>query len=509
MADLDFTNRNAFRKGSKVRMIDEDPTYLSFMFLFHYNDHSSVGHSPLLDGTAEKYLRSVVRDDVGETYANNLKNFTRVLRKVNTDMPWFWQSLKGLELALNYGDMKEPWRGAEKPQLEIECLEENIELTAIGLMDLYKRSCFDFERYVEVVPRNLREFSMDVIVSEVRVFQKDTNARNLGLTDNEDSIFDNNKGGTVTDLHQPSTGGATGDDSKQVVPNQGRNNLTNKDFGSADVTPFIRLRFTHCEFDMNSIADYFAEMKKNPEVARPVIKINWGTCRQIDQKLGQNLFDEKTDSDKPINKRIEDAQKIGRLENAAGQTTGQKYLNALRGRTTDRFKKVYEDTRDAAKAQANSIANSFANPDQPGIVKNLIDKGVDDVTGSLLLGNVHGLGGTINDISTAIKTGSLNAIGNLVGNLVGSNNSGEGGAAIGGLGNVGGIGIDSSGDNTDLGKIYDEINDGLNQPEVALGEDNIHGDFPPPNQSALGKERIHPQGVDSSPDGNLNENVHE
>ena len=39
--------------------------------------------------------------------------------------------------------------------------------------------------------------------------------------------------------------------------------------------------------------------------------------------------------------------------------------------------------------------------------------------------------------------------------------SGEGGAAIGGLGNVGGIGIDSSGDNTDLGKIYDEINDGL------------------------------------------------
>lgn len=491
MADLDFVNRNAFRKGSKVRMIDEDPTYLSFMFLFHYNDHKDVGHSPLLDGTAERYLRDIVRKDLGNTYADNLKNFTRVLRKVNTDMPWFWQSLKGLELALNYGDMTEPWRGAEKPQLEIECLEENIELTAIGLMDLYKRSCFDFERYVEVVPRNLREFSMDVIISEVRVFQKDTNARNLGLTDNEDSIFDNSKGGTVTDLHQPSAGGATGDDSKQVVPDQGKNNLTNKDFGSADVTPFIRLRFTHCEFDMNSIADYFAEMKKSPELARPVIKINWGTCRQIDQKLGQNLFNEKTDSSKPINKRIEEAQKIGKLENGAGQSTGQKYLNAIRGRTLDRVKGKFEDLRDTARAQGQSIADSFANPDQPGIVKNLLDKAQDDVTGSLLLGNVHGLGGTINDIDTAIKAGSLNAIGNLVGNLVGRNDRGEGGTAVGGLGNAGLIGSDSTPDNIKLGRIYDEINDGLNRPETELGPENINADFPPPDEKVLGKDNVH------------------
>lgn len=473
MADLDFRNRNEFRKGSQIRLIDEDPTYLSFVLLFHFNDHPDVGHSPLLDGKAERYLRDVVRDDVGEQLGDNLKNFVRVLRKVNVEMPWFWQSLKGLDAALNYGDMTEPWRGAEKPVLEITCLEENMELTAIGLMDLYKRACFDFERYVEVVPRNLREFSLDVIVSEIRVFQKDTNSRNLGLTDNEDSVFNNSSnsaGGTVTEEHQ---------------------NYVNKDFTSADVTPFIRLRFTHCEFDYNSIADYFGELTKNPELAKPVLKINWGTCRQIDQKLGANLFNEKVNADKPINKRIEDAQKIGRIDNGAGQTTGQKYLDAIRGRTIGKVESVLADTKDAVTAQANSIANSFANPDQPGLVKNLLDKGIEDLTGSLLLGNVHGLGGTINDISTAIKTGSLNAVGNLVGNLVGNNNRGEGGADVGGLGNVGLDGSDSTPDNIKLGKIYDELNDGIGQAEQVLGKDNVHGTTAPDN------------------DGPINENVHE
>ena len=42
MADLDFKNRNEFRKGARLRTINEDPTYLSFVLLFHYHDHHDV-----------------------------------------------------------------------------------------------------------------------------------------------------------------------------------------------------------------------------------------------------------------------------------------------------------------------------------------------------------------------------------------------------------------------------------------------------------------------------------
>lgn len=460
MADIDFKSRNDFRKGMQLRKIDEDPTYLSFMFLFHYNDHTDVGHSPLLDGTAEKYLRNVVRDDVGEAYADNVKNFVRVLRKVNMEMPWFWNGLKGLELALNYGDMKEPWRGAEKPTLEIECLEENIELTAIGLMDLYKRSCFDFERYVEVVPRNLREFSLDIIVSEVRVFQKDTAARDRDFKSDENPsqlTGPGAQGGTVKTFND------------QVI---------NKDFTTADVTPFIRLRFTHCEFDINSIADYFADMSKNPELKKPVIKINWGTCTQIDQKLGQNLFNEKVDADKPINARInEEAKKNEQKATEASDVPGigDKYLNALRGQTIGKVESTIQSIKDGVTRNVEDIQNSFANPDQPGLVNTILTGQTNKLTQALLIGNVHGIDNISNDINSAIAQGSLNGIANLFG-------------GDSPLGNIGDIAIDSTPDNVTLGKAHDTI---------------------APDNDDLGQENIHPDAVDSTPDGTLKENVHE
>ena len=191
-----------------------------------------------------------------------------------------------------------------------------------------------------------------------------------------------------------------------------------------------------------------------------------------------------------LNKRVEEEQAgENKLKNGAGQTTGDKYLDAIRGRTTDKIESVLANTKDAVTAQANSIANSFANPDQPGLVKNLLDRATEDITGALLLGNVHGLGGTINDITTAIKTGSLNAVGNLVGNLVRGGND-KPSTNTGPLGSVGDNPSDSTPDNIDLGKVFDELNDGIGQAEQALGKDNVHGATAPDNDN-LGKENVH------------------
>ena len=38
------------------------------------------------------------------------------------------------------------------------------------MIDLYKRAAYDFNRWVEVIPKNLRRFRMWVWVSEVRTF---------------------------------------------------------------------------------------------------------------------------------------------------------------------------------------------------------------------------------------------------------------------------------------------------------------------------------------------------
>ena len=48
-------------------------------------------------------------------------------------------------------------------------------------MTLYKNACYDFRRYVEILPKNLRHFRVWTVLSEVRTFQQSTVARDLNL----------------------------------------------------------------------------------------------------------------------------------------------------------------------------------------------------------------------------------------------------------------------------------------------------------------------------------------
>lgn len=457
MAAPDRSSRNAFRKGARTSDIHEDPTYLTFMFLFHYNDKSELAHSPLFNGEALGYLQNVVRSDVGQTYAENLENFIRVFKKVNMELPWFWNGLKGIEKALQYGDMLEPWFGAEKPQLEIECLEENVELTAFGLMDLYKRACFDLERWVEVVPRNLREFSVDVYISEVRTFQKDTGARNLGIVDNPDSsLRPQETSQNVIELHE---GFAT------------------NEIGSGDSSrPHIALRFSHCEFDLDSIADYFADLTRNPEAKKPTIKINWGKVIQIGQQLGPNLFNENKSAPKRTVQQLPNP--ANPAQGNLNQVPDRKRVN-LRDALKDTLGSIKDDIQDTAEGlvsgvtnavnsfslQPNGIGNVHGNQ-LSGAAGTLLDLAKENITAKLLLDNVHGIGG-LNTIQDAINGGLINAISNqITGGLPGGANN-QGGPA-GGVGindNIHPIAIDSTPDgNISPKQVYDTIAPDRDEP---------------------------------------------
>ena len=260
----DFKRQQDFRKGSLLRKINEDPTYLSFFLVF---DTQNREESPLFAGPAMEYLTQVLNQDYAAKYSVALENFQKVLLKINKELPWFWQTISGVDAAMTYNNLADPWWGAETPKLEIECLEENVELTAIGLMDLYKRACYDFTRWVEVIPPNLRHFQMQVWVSEVRRFQQDTGAKDLGFYDNPEN---SGNSGNVTKINQ--------------------------EF-SLEAKPFIQLNFSHCEFDIDSIAPMFADLGKNPELKKPKIGIKWkNQYSKLISKLGANLVTEVNDS---------------------------------------------------------------------------------------------------------------------------------------------------------------------------------------------------------------------
>jgi hypothetical protein len=478
------------------------------------------------------YLTNVVRTDIGDIYAKNLEGFIKVLLKVNKEMPWFWQGLKGIDKAMTYGEMKEPWRGNDKSNIiEIECLEENVELTAIGLMELYRNSCFDLQRFVEVVPKNLREFSMDIYMSEVRTFQKDTDARNLGITDNPDSRIN-----------------ASGSDAKKVKDIHPVFSSNDTMPGSADSRPFVALRFTHCEFDMDSVADYFAEMSKNPELKKPTLKIKWGTCTPLASRLGPNLWNMNRDanaisravpvtdatdpSQMPLNTISPNAQQnvssMDSLTNVhdaseprAESLTERKKVG-LKDLAKNTIGSIVDDVKDTAAGLVAGVTNALDSFSlQPngignvhgtqigGFAGNLLDKAVGDLTAKLLLDNVHGAGG-LGSIQDAINGGLINAVGNLIqGELAGGSQASVG---IGGGGaNVGerihGAAIDSSPDGGLNQKIHEEVA----QQQTGPLNQKVYDPVAPGQQGPM-NDNVHGgvnTGVDSTPDGNLNNNIHE
>lgn len=430
----DFTKGiNEFRKGTRLRKINEDPTYLSFFFMF---DDQDKEHSPLLSGPARDYLTKVLRADEGNKYAQNLDNFKKVLFKINKDLPWFWQSISGIDAALKYEKLQEPWWGGKDNALEIECLEENVELTAFGLMDLYKRACYDFVRWVEVIPHNLRHFSMYVYITEVRKIQQDTNAPNLGLRDNPES----------------------GENSSRSFPPEGKVKSINSNM-ALTAAPYVKLKFEHCEFDIDAISSMFAELNKNPGSVKPKIGIKWGRVEQVEQKIGENLIVEEDAT--TISDAIPTPDKYNTTPFDPKDFVQGKLDDAVQG-VKDAALNKFGNLKDAIAGGNNSeIGNAYG--DSTGsLTSSILGQAEESILAKLFMGNVHGV--NAGNLQTAIRAGSVNALANVVTDL------------------FGGFGSNPTANSENLGKIY---------PDFVVENDE------------LGQERIHPQGVDSSPDGNI------
>jgi hypothetical protein len=385
----DFGNINEFRKTTQLRKINEDPTYLSFFFLFDFSDRE---HSPLLSGAAEDYLRNVVGDTVR---ADLLARFKKLLRKINTELPWFWQSISGLEETRKYGKMEDPWWGAETPKLEIECLE-NVELTSFALIDLYKRAAYDFNRWVEVIPKNLRHFEMTVYVTEVRAFQQKTS-----------DAFKDSRGNH----------GRIGDSQSTVNSDVS----VNIDM-SVDAKPIIVTKLSHCEFDIESTGDLFTDLSKNPELATSKIGIFWHNVEQVNQVYGQNLnanqentlvLEKEPNNIEPNNPfdPSNDTRRIGRDVN----TDTINPLDKLKKRAKERVEGAVENVTnifDGLPGSNGSLGNAHG-AFLSGQLGQLANSITEAATARLFLGNVYGIN-TASNIQDAINAGSLNAIFNVL-----------------------------------------------------------------------------------------------
>jgi len=113
----DFKNISDFRKSKSSKYSYQDPTYLSFLLMFDFHDNAN---SPLLSGAAENFI-----EKLGPQYSDSLKalkDFIKSLKIINNELPWYWQSISGLDRIQKY-QPENPYMGGDEAMITISTLE--------------------------------------------------------------------------------------------------------------------------------------------------------------------------------------------------------------------------------------------------------------------------------------------------------------------------------------------------------------------------------------------------
>ena len=344
-------NRSLFLKGFNLSNsgANEDPTYLGFKFVFDFgslpvNLEYGWAPSPLLripnytsvNGAANmpknlfgqpqyqnvnsnvtyysayNYLLErdgSYRGSNGLKRANALKQFQILLNDINTNSPWFFQSIDGLnqldQIAISGfqdgsgADSFDPARTNGKT-LQINCLESlNLRMTALA--NLYNQATFDADNMRWLVPRNLRKFTMWIYVTEIRNFFKTTRLTGASsvvsqLNDLSSLLTtDRNPGGAVSNTpegeRQPSGPGAPGSAftsfARGVLSQSGLMNEADSFRNQQDqsgIKPVLIYELSQCEFDFSSSTPFSnIDVGIDPNAATQSFKIHVGKVRMKTQ----------------------------------------------------------------------------------------------------------------------------------------------------------------------------------------------------------------------------------
>jgi hypothetical protein len=283
----------------------EDPTYLGFKIFFVFDDRtidqttglpesplfvdqaysdnidrfgisgvnrSGTSANPIAFHSAQSYLLKR-EEPFDKQRADLISQFKSLLRQINDQTPWFFQSVSGLD---KLATVQRPGYNSSSAEsgfnphrtggkfLTFNCLESlNIRITALA--ELYRQATFDYEYMRELLPRNLRKFKMYIYVSEVRNFNKTnrlsavsaaartlegtsnllTNGMNPGNSINQDptsQLFGTGLNSTVSGILNKSGLGSDLQAAQDLV-NQGQ---------QSGITPYIIFECSQCEFDFDS-----------------------------------------------------------------------------------------------------------------------------------------------------------------------------------------------------------------------------------------------------------------
>ena len=330
--------RSLFLKGFKLSKQGkyEDPTYLGFKIVIDFGalpirDDDGLPPSPLFKEdsyipsgfssdnpfgqpqysyrttpngavnfySATSYLREREAGfQRGGKRSDMLIQFKNSLSDLLNNSPWFLQTISGLDqlplvsrkgFAVEEGSEFNSQRTAGKA-LEFTTLESlNLRMTALA--DLYNQATFDYDNMRELVPRNLRKFTMYIFVSEIRNFFKTSrligSSAALTTIDNLTTILGsgNNPGtniGNVAGEQNSEYNGGSSNTNPASAFNSFVGNVSDRSGLDNDLSlfrnqqdqsgikPVIVFECRNCEFDFSESTAVPSEISAGSDTATPV-----------------------------------------------------------------------------------------------------------------------------------------------------------------------------------------------------------------------------------------------
>jgi hypothetical protein len=176
---VDTLTKRFLTAGTRLGLNDkfqnyQDPTYLGFTIkIVNSLNSQSLDEIPhglfCISGENNEYSAIKYLESRGEKLrANYLREFESYFRKIVTKAPWYFTKISGLADLWKI-DPKQNWRAKDK-KIVIDTLE-SIDLRINYMIDLYRKACFDQKWMRWALPDIMRQFKMEIIVSEVRLLK--------------------------------------------------------------------------------------------------------------------------------------------------------------------------------------------------------------------------------------------------------------------------------------------------------------------------------------------------
>lgn len=345
----------------------EDPTYLGFYFIF---DFDPIGINPstgLVDNalfaepgagidSAQQYLRAIGYP----AKAEKLKQFKEGMRYINKIAPYYFQTLEGVPDLWKINKKAfgfEPNKALEK-FVTIGCLE-SIDLRMTALADLYMKATFDEDNMRDLLPSNLKRFTVDIMVAEMRKFHRVKEIVETNITQAPQNSFET-RGGPLEELN--------------------------------DLISVIKFKCSKCEFDFSeSFPTEELNMAGDMQMAKQKIKINIGnvTQRNSYRLLDLYLSDFVSVSGNAIKEdSVVGSGKFSKINKTSVNDESDKLRSKIEGydqglNSSNLFNGAISTLQDQARGFSQQLGNLGPNA-VAGALGNLQSQ----ITG-LALGNVH------------------------------------------------------------------------------------------------------------------------